>query len=741
MANRLAGSTSPYLVQHKDNPVDWWEWGEEAFAQARLRDVPVLLSVGYAACHWCHVMAHESFSDPATAELMNAHFVNVKVDREERPDVDAVYMGATQAMTGQGGWPMTVFLTPSGQPFFAGTYFPPRPRRGAPAFTEVLEAVARTWREQRAEVDSAGERIARVLGGRQQPPGALPAEEAVRAAVRSLVGEEDREHGGFGTAPKFPPAMDVEFLLRHAARQRLGGTGPDGRPEEAAFEAGTGRAALDTAARTLRAMAHSGMYDQVAGGFARYAVDRAWVVPHFEKMLTDNALLALAYLHWWRLTGEPTGARVALETCDWMLAALRTPEGGLSSSLDADTPVDGPDGVPHAVEGLTYVWTPQELVQVLGADDGEWAAELLRVSAVGSFEHGTSTLQLARDVWAEPGQAERWRSVRARLAQARAGRPQPGRDDKVVAAWNGLAITALAETGALLERPDLVAAAREAAALLLRVHLLPAGQGAGVRLRRVSRDGRVGAPAGVLEDYGDVAAGLLTLHGVTGEPRWLEAAGLLLEVVLGPFADPRGGFFDTSAEDTDAALAAVRRPQDPTDSAYPSGASAVAGALLGYAAATGSSRHREAAEAALGPAAGAGASAPRAFGWGLAVAEAWLDGPREVALVDPGVDAAAPPPAVPPGGRAGPNPVAAVDPAAARLHRVALLGTAPGLVIAVGGTDAPGVPLLAGRPPVGGRAAGYVCRGFVCDVPVTADAALAAAVGAVLALGGGAGGR
>src|SRR3954453_2689405 len=618
MPNRLAAATSPYLLQHADNPVDWWEWGDEAFEEAAGRNVPVLLSVGYAACHWCHVMAHESFEDPAVAALMNGEFVNVKVDREERPDVDAVYMAATQALTGQGGWPMTVFLTPQGRPFYAGTYFPPEPRHGMPSFPQVLQAIGEAWRTQGDEVESAGERISAALAGRLVSASGTPDDAALTSAVEALAADEDAERGGFGGAPKFPPSMNLEQLLRHAARRRL-----EAGEDMNAFEAGSGAVALGVAGRTLRAMAHGGMYDQLAGGFARYSVDAGWVVPHFEKMLYDNAQLARVYLHWWRLTGEPAGARIALETCDWMVAALGTAEGGFASSLDADTPVRDADGSVHAVEGFTYVWTPAQLLDVLGLQDAAWAGALLRVTPQGTFEHGRSTLQLDRDVELDPGERQRWEQVRSTLLAARDRRPQPARDDKVVAAWNGLAIAALAETGALLDRPDLVAAAERAADLLLAVHLAP--DGARLRLRRVSRDGAVGVPAGVLEDYADVAEGLLTLHGVTGGPAWLEIAGGLLDTVLDGFFDG-DTFYDTPADATDAPLAAVRRPQDPADNAYPSGWSAACGALLSFAALTGAERHRAAAEAGLAVAAATGARVPRAFGWALAVAEALARG-------------------------------------------------------------------------------------------------------------------
>ncbi|MGZ4592763.1 MAG: thioredoxin domain-containing protein [Actinomycetes bacterium] len=672
MANRLSVATSPYLLQHAQNPVDWWEWGDEAFAEARRRDVPVLISVGYAACHWCHVMAHESFEDKATANYLNEHFVGIKVDREERPDVDAAYMEATQAMTGHGGWPMTVFATPGGEPFFCGTYFPLTPRHGMPSFPQLLASVAQAWAERRDEVVAAGQRIVAGLAQQSRVPamGEPPTDAQLAAAVSSLAAQYDDARGGFGAAPKFPPSMVLEQLLRHHART--------GSPD-----------ALHMVAGTAGAMARGGMYDQLAGGFARYSVDAEWVVPHFEKMLYDNALLARVYLHWWRSTGAELGRRVALETCDWMLADLRTAQGGLASSLDADT-----DGV----EGSTYVWTRDQLEELLGPQDGAWAAELLTVTPAGTFEHGASTLQLRAD----PDDADRWAVVRATLLAARAERPQPDRDDKVVAAWNGLAVAALAETGALLGRPDLVAAARSAADLLVAAHLVDG------RLRRASRDGVVGPHAGVLEDYADVAEGLLTLFSVTGEARWVETAGRLLDVVLARFSDGHGGFFDTADDATDVRLA--RRPQDPTDNATPSGWSAATGALLTYAAYTGSAVHREAAERALGVYAPLAGPHARFAGWGLAVAEALLDGPREVAVVgSPG------------------------ETGTDELHRVALRSTAPGAAVAVGdGAAAAAVPLLAQRPLVDGKPTAYVCRHFTCEAPTTDPTALAAALGSRL---------
>ncbi|MEN3359666.1 MAG: uncharacterized protein V7637_3648 [Mycobacteriales bacterium] len=664
MPNRLADSTSPYLLQHKDNPVDWWPWGEPAFAEARRRDVPVLLSVGYAACHWCHVMAHESFEDDGTAAAMNAAFVCVKVDREERPDVDAVYMEATQGMTGHGGWPMTCFLTPDGAPFYCGTYFP------RDQFGQLLEAVGTAWRDRRDEVRAAGQQIVDAIAAPRAIGSARPLDEAVLAAAAARLGDEyDWDNGGFGGAPKFPPSMVLEFLLRHRAR--------------------TGSAdALRLVEHTCDRMARGGMYDQLAGGFARYSVDAEWVVPHFEKMLYDNALLLRVYLHLWRETGSPLARRVAAETAGFLLSDLSTAQGGFASALDADT---------AGVEGLTYAWTPDQLAEVLGPADGAWAAALLSVTGAGTFEHGSSTLQLRADP--EPSKQDRWLSVRTRLSTARAERPQPGRDDKVVAAWNGLAIAALAEAGTLLAEPSYVDAAAVAATLLLDVHVVDG------RLRRTSRDGKVGANAGVLEDYADVAEGLLALHQATGEPRWLARAGDLLDVVRARFADGNGGFFDTA----DDAEVLVRRPWDPTDGPAPCGAAAAAGALLTYAALTGRADARAAADAALAALAPIAERYPRAAGWACATAEAALAGPLQAAVVLPTAAG------MPQGDGAG-------------LVRVARLGTSPGLVVVVGVPDAPGLPLLADRPLVGGVPTAYVCRGFVCDLPQTDPAAVAAAV-------------
>jgi uncharacterized protein len=679
--NRLKDATSPYLLQHADNPVDWWPWSDEAFAQARERGVPVLLSVGYAACHWCHVMAHESFSDPETAALMNENLVAIKVDREERPDVDAVYMTATQAMTGQGGWPMTVFMTPDARPFYAGTYFP------RDVFQRLVLGVAQAWQEDRDAVTGQAGQITAALAERAGPLRA-PAPGADLAAlcdqaVAALAADYDGQRGGFGGAPKFPPSMVLEFLLRHSERP---GRGPGGgEPDGEAQDGGAGGQALAMVTGTAHAMARGGVYDQLGGGFARYSVDAGWVVPHFEKMLYDNALLARVYAHLWRRNGDPLARRVARETCAWMIRELRTPEGGFASALDADS-----DGE----EGLFYTWTPAELTAALGDLDGRYAAEVFGVTQAGTFERGRSVLQLRAD----PPEPDRFAAVRETLLAARERRIRPGRDDKVVASWNGLAIAALAECGLLLGEPGLTAAARDAATLLTRVHLR------GQRLARSSRDGEVGPSAGVLEDYACVAEGLLTLSGVTGEAGWLRIAGELLETVLSRFADGSGAFYDTA----DDGEALIYRPGDPADGPTPSGTFAAAGALLGYGGLAGSSRHREAALGALGPVDLLAVRYPRAAGAGLAVAEAVVAGPAEIAVVGP-----------------------AGDPRTAALHRMALLAAPPGAVIALGdgaagGVDGPAwpeptaaVPLLAGRGLVADAPAAYVCRDFTCRMPVT----------------------
>jgi uncharacterized protein YyaL (SSP411 family) len=647
VTNRLARATSPYLLQHADNPVAWQEWNAAAFTEARERDVPVLLSVGYAACHWCHVMAHESFEDAAVADAMNRGFVPVKVDREERPDLDAIYMQATTAMTGSGGWPMTCFLTPTGEPFFCGTYYP------KPQLLQLLAAVDDAWTHRQDEVLASGARIAETLRQAVTPGKAVaigPTE--LQLTEEQLAAGFDSRNGGFGRAPKFPPSMVLEFLLRHHART------------------GSSRA-LQMVESTCEAMARGGLYDQLAGGFARYSVDAGWVVPHFEKMLYDNALLLRVYLNLYRATGSGLAERVVRETAQFLLRELRTPEGGFASSLDADT---------EGVEGLTYAWSPAQLTDVLGEDDGRRAATLLEVTGNGTFERGLSTLQLRSD----PQDPQWWTAVRDQLRRAREERPQPMTDDKVVTAWNGLAIAALSEAGALLEEYDWVRAAIECAELLLTTHLVDG------RWRRSSRGRTVGRAAAVADDHGDLAEGLLALHQATFDARWLAAAGEVLDTALEHFRDGSGAFHDTA----DDAEELFIRPASQGDNAEPCGTSALAGALLTYSALTGSTRHRDAADAAITAGGAVASRDPRFAGWTLAVAEAAATGPLQVAIS--GTD----------------------DPAAEMLSLARLSGS-PGLVLALGRPDEPGLPLLEGRPMVGDRGTAYVCRGFVCDAPVT----------------------
>ncbi|OBK78869.1 thioredoxin domain-containing protein [Mycobacterium sp. 1164985.4] len=664
-ANTLSRATSPYLRQHAENPVHWREWTPEALAEAADRDVPILLSIGYAACHWCHVMAHESFDDDEVAAAMNDAFVCIKVDREERPDLDAVYMNATVALTGQGGWPMTCFLTPDGRPFFCGTYYP------KPTFLQLLAAVTDTWRNRRGEVEQASDRITDELRSMAAglPDGGPPLQPALcDHAVAAALQDEDVVHGGFATnpagAPKFPPSALLEGLLRN--HERTGDIMP-----------------AETVERTCTAMARGGIYDQLAGGFARYSVDAAWVVPHFEKMLYDNTLLLRVYAHWARRTGNPLAHRVAAETAAFMVNELGV-DGMFTSSLDADA-----DGV----EGLTYVFTPAQLREVLGGDDGRWAAELFAVTDEGTFERGASVLQLPHD----PDDPERFTSVRAALLAARLTRAQPGRDDKIVTAWNGLAITALAEAAVALDRPELLDAATRCTQAIWDLHMVDG------RLRRASLGGVVGDSAGILEDHGALATGLLTVHQMTGDAQWLEAATTLLDIAIDHFADPQrpGRWFDT-ADDAEALMV---RPADPLDGATPSGASLIAEALLTAAhlvPADRADRYAAAADATLAAATPILTRLPRSGGHWLAVAEAAVGGPIQIAV--------------------------ACDPARSELLSAARR-LAPGGAVVVGGA-VNSSELLTDRDQVDGADAAYVCRGRTCDLPVTTAPELAAALGA-----------
>ena len=664
VTNRLAASTSPYLRQHADNPVHWQQWTSEALAEAASRDVPILLSIGYAACHWCHVMAHESFEDEQVAAAMNDGFVNIKVDREERPDLDAVYMSATVALTGQGGWPMTCFLTPDGRPFFCGTYFP------KPNFLQLLEAVSETWRTRRDEVEDASDRIAGELRSMAAglPGGGPPIQPALcDHAVAAVLQDEDVHRGGFGGAPKFPPSALLEALLR--SHERTGDLLPS-----------------ETVERTCTAMARGGIYDQLAGGFARYSVDASWVVPHFEKMLYDNAQLLRVYAHWARRTSNPLAYKVAEETARFMIDELGA-DGMFTSSLDADT-----DGR----EGLTYVWTPAQLREVLGDDDGRWAAELFDGHRRGDIR--------ARQLGA---------AASCRPRRRRTVRPRPGSPARLTA--HQAAAGSRRQGGHRVERagdhrarrgqpshsmkPEFLDAATQCARGLLNLHLVDG------RLRRASLGGRVGDSAAIFEDHAALATGLLTLYQLTGDATWLDAATSLLDIALDHFADPdRSGRWYDSADDAEQLMV---RPADPLDGATPSGASLIAEALAlaaHLAPADRADRYAEAADTTLASASPILARMARSGGHWLAVAEAAVRGPIQIAV--------------------------ACDPARSELLAAAR-ALAPGGAVVVGG-PVNSMELLRDRDRVNGADAAYVCRGRVCDLPVNTAEELAAALGAAV---------
>ena len=654
--NRLASATSPYLLQHADNPVHWWAWSDDAFDAAAERQVPVFLSVGYAACHWCHVMAHESFEDQQTASMINEHFVAIKVDREERPDVDAVYMQATQALTGQGGWPMSVFLTPDRKPFYAGTYFPPTPRHGLPSFQQVLQAITAAWRDRQAEILDSASEIASRLSVQQTPGGsAMPTAAECAESILLLQREFDPTYGGFGRAPKFPPSMVLEALLR------------DG-----------GEAAMLMAARTLEAMARGGIYDQIGGGFSRYSVDAGWVVPHFEKMLYDNALLLSVYADWWRRTRNPLAERIVTETVAWLLREMRTEQGAFAASLDADSKDDHGE----LREGAYYVWNRDQLAAALGKWDAAWAAEVFSVTPTGTFEHGASTLQLRSD-----HDQVRLADVRERLRVARDQRSGPGRDDKIVAAWNALLVDALVQSAMIFARPEWLQIATEAAEYLWRLHWRDG------RLRRTSRECVTGEAFGILEDYAAFALAAVRLAAVHAEPLWLARAEQLLEVIMKQFNDTAGGFFDTAAD----AEQLYARPQDPTDNATPSGLSAAVHALRLMAELTGEDRYADRADRAAASASDLVRRAPRFAGWllGDAISQTSRGRPVQVAVVGPD------------------------DAARAVLVLLSHQLAPAGSVVVAGMPDQPGLALLADRPMIDNRPTAYVCRHFVCKLPVT----------------------
>ena len=681
--NRLAGETSPYLLQHAHNPVDWFPWGPDALARAKLLDRPIFLSIGYAACHWCHVMERESFEDEATAAFLNGRFISIKVDREERPDLDQIYMGAVQAMTGSGGWPMSVFLTPEGRPFYGGTYFPDQPRHGMPSFRMVLEGIDRAWREQRADIEqSAASLVGQLAASGRTAQGAAPGPDLLDTAERLIEQGFDTRNGSWGGAPKFPQPMTLEFLLRRLANgQRRSGA---------------------MVQFTLMKMADGGIHDQLGGGFHRYATDARWLVPHFEQMLYDNAQLARVYLHAWAWFGRHRDDRaaryrdVAIDVLDYMLRELTTEDGAFASSQDADT---------EGEEGATFTWRASEIREVLG-DAAPAFEAAYGVTDAGNWE-GVSILER---VWSDPGQPEarldrgleaQLAAARAKLLQRRQTRPQPARDDKALAAWNGLAIGALADAARLLSFDEATterAGRYRAAAIRAAETILGGLLDAEGHLGRSWKDGRA-TGQGVLEDYADLADGLLALYEATFDERWFTTARTLADAILDRFADPDGGFFDTASDHERL----VTRPKDTQDNATPSGGAMATFVLLRLAALTGEGRYRDAAERALATITPLAARYPTAFAKWLQAIDLALAPVAEVAIVgDPD------------------------DEATRALLREAHGGYAPNRVVALRRSpEAPtAIPLLEDRVLVDGRPTAYVCRGFACRLPVTDPDAL-----------------
>ncbi len=679
MSNRLISETSPYLLQHAENPVDWHPWGPEAFERARGEDKPIFLSVGYSACHWCHVMEHESFEDDATAALMNRHFVAIKVDREERPDVDAIYMDAVQALTQHGGWPMSVFLTPDGVPFYGGTYFPDKARFGMPSFTEVLIRIAELWETSRGDILEAGAGLTAAMK-QEHASAAGPGRVAdgagtLDAALRSLSRSFDAAHGGWGGAPKFPQPTVVEFVLR-----RSQATGDEHL--------------LSMVTQTLDAMARGGIYDQLGGGFHRYATDAVWLVPHFEKMLYDNAQLARLYLHAWQVTGDESYRRVVTETLDYVAREMRDEGGGFFSAQDADS---------EGAEGAFFVWTPAEIRAVADhacadpAGDTALFMAAFGVEPGGNFE-GKSILyaaqdhaEVARRHGMSAAEAEaRLENLRGALFESREQRVKPGLDDKVLASWNGLMLAAFAEAARVLGRDDYLAIAEKNAAFVLAQMCTADG-----RLLRTWKGGRAKLN-GYLEDYAHYADGLLELYQTTFAPRWFHAARDLGDAILAHFADPAGGFFDTS-DDHEALLL---RPKGIQDGAVPSGGAMAASVLLRLAEYTGEGRYADAAEGALAAQQPLMARAPHGLAHWLAALDFMLAPPQGLAVV-------------------GDSPGALLAVARARYR--------PNLVVAAGpsGEDL-GIALLDGREALDGKATAYLCRQFSCERPVAAPEDLAA---------------
>jgi uncharacterized protein YyaL (SSP411 family) len=721
--NRLAGETSPYLLQHAHNPVDWFPWGEEALRRAREEDRPILLSVGYSACHWCHVMERESFGNEEIAALMNAHFVCIKVDREERPDLDHLYMNAVQMLTGQGGWPMTVFLTPDGKPFYGGTYYPPEDRYGRPGFPRILQAVAQAWRERRQEIEEQGGAMVaemRRLSEFVVPPG-LVTPDLFDRAFHHLMQSYDVRRGGFGGAPKFPQPALLDFLLRYAHRTHN---------KQAVLPRASREEPLRMATFTLERMAMGGMYDHLGGGFHRYSTDEYWLVPHFEKMLYDNAQLAPVYLRAWQVTGDTLFRRVAEETLNYVRREMTSPEGGFYSTQDADS---------EGEEGKFFVWTEEEIKEVLGPEDAALFARCYGITPRGNWEHknilnlSAPLESLARALGEDPAAFEaRLAAMRRRLFARREARVKPGRDEKVLTAWNGLMLAAFAEAAAVLDRADYLQTAINNAEFVLRELVesrkskVESGQTHdsrltthdSVRLMRTGKDSFLDTPEGMdhpllkssafkvapipgfLEDYACCADGLLRLYEATGEWRWLDAARGLADAMVVLFADPNGGFFSTAAD----AEELVERPKDMMDSATPSGNSMAAEVLLRLAVLTGEETYRERAAAILRKLVEPMAQHPATFGRLLSAADFFVGPVKELAVI---------------GAKDQPETRALLAAARAAYH--------PNLVLAQAEPDdarAVELPLLAARPQVDGKPTAYVCENYVCRQPTTDPAAL-----------------
>ena len=677
MANRLTRETSPYLLQHKDNPVDWYPWGEEALEKARAEDKPVLLSVGYSACHWCHVMERESFEDEATAALMNENFVNIKVDREERPDVDSIYMSAVQAMTRHGGWPMTVFMTPDGAPFYGGTYFPPVPSRGMPSFKQVLLSLADAYTNRREEVLKSAENVRDFL--RESTTASVPKSEVSEGllthAASALAGQIDNRFGGFDGAPKFPQAMNLEVLLRHHKR-----TGD--------------RAALSGVELTCRQMANGGIYDQVGGGFARYSVDEYWLVPHFEKMLYDNALLARLYLEAYEATGDGFYKRIAEETLGYVMRDMTDPEGGFYSAEDADS---------EGEEGKFYVWTPEEIERVLEPEDAKLAERFWDVTERGNFE-GKNILNVPRPPEAVATEfgisaeelGRRIEAIRERLFAEREKRVRPERDEKVLAAWNGLMLRALALATSVTGREEYRRVAEKNASFLLEKLVVDG------RLRRSYKDGQARFN-GYLEDYACVADGLLALYEATFERRWLREAASLADAILELFwEEAEGAFYDTAVDHEEL----VTRPRDLYDNATPSGSSVAVDVLLKLSVLLDREDYQKRAETVLENLSGGIAQIPGAFGRLLSALDFYLSTPYEVAII---------------GDREAPGTKALLETVySSYLPNKVVAGSSEGHEEAMRL-----VPLLADRPMRGGEATAYVCVNYACQSPTTEPAELA----------------